>query len=288
MRYKSGLALLLVALTGCFGSSKGMAPTTGGAYTLKLTAFQERTEGGWPKDSRDQVYTNNRTLKFTGNCSGFSNSKAFINSVEVNQTFPCPQSGQYEWILNLTQDGEYSVEFKSLDSTGSAGEFMPKLSLKVVLDTVPPASPTISTPNVTPYASVQNSIVIAGGASLDTIQLLTSDASGVLRFSASSGNFDYTVTLNWGETKTYSITAVDLAGNQSSSRSVEINFHSGSSLALFETSGTGLSSGIQGTSNARILSNVSTSALQTAANSYLSSEGTTSLFSGPVNYTNQY
>ncbi len=203
------------------GGSDSTGPTTqpgstsgaGGTTTITAPAISNNSPA--IVSPVTNPHTSNQTsLTISGNCGS---AQTVQLSGDGSATTPC-NAGTYEFSTNQPADGTYHYQIMSTAS-GIGGSTSLLGSLTWILDTQPPAAPSISLPMVNPFTSSGNSLNLSGtceaGATLTLSGASNSSAS------CSGGNFSFDLSQSTDATYTFQITQKDVAGNVSAPASFQ-------------------------------------------------------------------
>lgn len=156
--------------------------------------------------------SSSKSLLISGSCD---NGNAVNLSGDAIDTVTCA-SGSFSFTVNRTVDATYNFSVGQRDPAGNSSG---GTAVQWILDTTPPAAPTVVSPAVSPLVSNANSITISGGCEAASNVYLSGSATANI---ACSGNaYSFTVNKNTDDTYNFSLLQTDLAGLSSSSKSVQ-------------------------------------------------------------------
>lgn len=272
------LILLLISTfsLGCRGSPGSRGFTSSGrnpsGLSVKFVTFQGLQSSGWLLDAEKKLYTNNRQITLTGTCTGVGTFRAFQDSQQIGPNISCTAAGTYNWTFTAPTDGSYTLDFKTPDNTKI-------ISQTFVVDTVPPASPIILTnggANIT--LEVNGNLLLEGTSSADSVNVTVISALGIINYTPSQHQFNYSQTLAWGSESVLRFVATDFAGNVSSPTQITVNYLTALTLSIFsQDAGLGSLTKV-GAEGIVTLDAVGMSPL--AVGPVTSQEGTTKLYTG--------
>jgi hypothetical protein len=215
--------------------------------TITLLTFQGNAEASWAKDSAGKIYAKSRTITFTGTCS--RNIKSLVIKVDsVTSSTPptcAKDTGDFSWSHSFGADLTSTIEFIPVLLADGNESPTNTLTKTIVVDTVAPADPAITTNGGANINISVPTVTLNGTTSADTNSVTTNDL-GTLSLNTAADTFQLDTSLTVNQTKTISFTAYDLAGNASGSVSIQVTYVSAGSILLkvADFSGTGISAPI--------------------------------------------
>jgi len=267
-----GLGILCSA--GC-SSDKAKGFTISGHGNAKRQITLLTIEGApapsWKTDSKNNVYINSRTLTLGGTCVALGSFLVYGQNKLLTPPALCDQNANFSWAHTADADGTLALEFRASDSTVLG-------STSIVVDTVAPPAPIITTNSGASFTVYNPSQTIAGTMSTDTHQITSDDPLGKVTFSGTQ--FELNTVLGFASTKTFSIYAVDLAGNQSPPAHITIQYQASASLVSTGFSGAGLPSGTLGSQGLARMEGISVAPIITTAATGISNPGSKHLNTG--------
>jgi hypothetical protein len=222
--------------------------------SIELTTFQGEARAAWRFDSRYKAYTKRRDLQFAGTCSAVSSLAVFVNGASAGNDIPCDKTHKFSWSFSSTQDGEYEVRFEPKISDGSL--IHQPMIQTVVVDTVAPPAPVITTRAGNDFIAPRPNVQLAGTVSADTYSI-ESNAAGSGRIITANSAFVFDTVMAFGETKQFNIYAVDLAGNRSDPDAITVSYGNSYRLAAPGITATALAAAATGSGGTAVLERAS-------------------------------
>ncbi len=156
--------------------------------------------------------SNTNSITLSGACE--TNATVEISGGTTGTT-TCAAS-TYSFVINKTSDGIYNFTLLQKDRANNSS---PTRQFTWQRDATAPSAPTISSPATSPYQSSGNTLTITG--SCETGATVNLSGSNTNSMTCASSAYTFTVTQNSDATYNYSLTQTDLAGNTSSSSSLQ-------------------------------------------------------------------
>lgn len=262
-----GATIALIVFTNC---AKPPASDEGGnseVQKLDINTLQGLKKDQWKIDTKNNAYINSRNISVTGTCTAINRITAFVNGAPIGESIPCDSNNSFKFNYTALMDGNYLFHFQKFsvdqqsasDTPAPLSETRPASSSvtisaagateqNVVVDTVPPSLPVITTNGGSDMLIFDNTFSIIGTTDLDTINVLQVDSTrpASLNFNLNSsglGAFQMDGTAEWGTSVLYSFVAVDLAGNQSAPARIRVGYN-GSVLIFTLSSSVATSSSV--------------------------------------------
>ncbi len=250
------LCVLGFALAGCesqvqFDADAIRAMTgvgaSDGSDLLEVLTFQNSLKSAWILDGQGRAYTNQRLLKVTGRCLGDTRAvTTFLNGAAAGSVSRCNAHGFFAWESSVPADGEWSAHFVPQLGDGTLSERFP--SAVLVVDTIAPAKPVITTNDGLDLVSNDASITLEGTVDAETTSLTETSRNGALSTDISHHDFTHQLTLSKGASATLSFVARDLAGNSSQPAVITVAYSPRLVLSAAQFSGIRLSGALSGVS----------------------------------------
>ncbi len=280
------LLLITLLIIGCDQKTKVDFQNENVMATITLLTFQGNQESAWPKDSSGYIYTTARTITFTGTCA--RNTKSLMIKVDGATAPSLPTcdktTGDFTWSHTFGSDLTAVVDFIPILLADNQESQANKITKTIVVDTVAPADPVITTNGGGNINSPSANVTINGTTSADTYRVTSTD-SGTLVFTSAAQTFQLDTVLVENQTKTISFTALDLAGNASGSVSIQATFLGSTLLKIADFTAGSLAS--PQTNGSVRLTHVSSSPLLPATPVINSSPGNYKHFLGVTNVSSQ-
>jgi|GEM_PF-2351211 len=172
------------------------------------------------------VITNNNGIDFTTDTAditleGTCLADAFWILINGSKDGVEHAPGESTWSYPVSlQEGINTFE---VVAQNALGEQSGTVSITIILDTTPAGAPVITT-NTGGDFTVQNHLaVFQGSCSADTVQILVNGSSSGVTYTPGSTSWSYEGELTVG-VNTFSVVAIDAAGNQSPADTITINF----------------------------------------------------------------
>ncbi|MEN9723431.1 MAG: hypothetical protein RJB38_1417 [Pseudomonadota bacterium] len=223
----AALIIPLFLASGCRvgGEVRGKASSTASAIqtgSFSISQFQGAPPAQWRLDPDDRVYSKSRNLVFSGTCSAtVSKLQVFQGASALSGPAPCT-AGAFSLSLTTASDDAFSLDIRARDLSDQLT--LDSKSLVVVVDTIPPAAPVL-TSHVSPtIALTTENEPIEGALATDTVSITASDNRSIT-VNLGTHEFSYTAGLSSGGTKLVQLYAFDFAGNSSAPLSLDLSFN---------------------------------------------------------------
>jgi len=267
------LGLTILPSAGCSVTDKGFTVSGHGNSERKmtLTTIDGVTATDWKIDSNKNVYINTRTINLGGTCVALGSFLVYNKIKLITPPALCDRNANFSWSHTADADGMFALEFRTTDAKVLG-------STTLVVDTVAPPAPVITTnngANFTVYSAGQS---IQGTTSADTNQILSDDPLGKTTFSGTQ--FELNTVLGFATTKTFQIYAVDLAGNHSPPAEITIRYQATATLLSTGFSGASLPSGTLGNGGLARMEGISIAPIITTTATEVSTSGSKQLHTG--------
>jgi hypothetical protein len=234
-------SVAILALTHCPGGG-GSISGTGGTITGTITinkAYPTSAGPSWtPITFGGRYFIKGLSVTISGICA------RGIAAVEVNDgvtTFPpinCSNAAfSFSHTYTAPEEGDKTVTINGLDMTNTPIGGVTS-SVNIRIDNTAPNAPVVTTNGGANYAVNSAALTVNGTDDVDT-QSVTSSSSGTVTAAPGSGTFSQNATLNPGETRIFTFTAWDLAGNASNPTTFTVSFLGTRELILSNLSSTG-------------------------------------------------
>jgi hypothetical protein len=262
------MAPLLVgsALVGAFGAAflvggcnsqssvgvttSGISSASGiGGFTITTIQGQSSSQFTTNANLAGAAFFNSDTLAIVGACErGVSSVQVSVNGA-VGQTYSCSGAGVANISLPLGADGEYTLSFNPLSSSGAATGATPATQVVYAKATAPlPVAITSMSINgsalsASPSSTNAGTVTISGTFSPNTTTnyatTLTENlyGQGTMEVNASAQSWTYEFNLSQGQSISLSFVVGDIVGNLSQATSLTVT--TGNLLSIYAFSGAG-------------------------------------------------
>lgn len=212
---------LIFTLTACDGKKGGSAPKQRGSpapeasQTPTPTPQEDTVAPLAPvvtSPGNNPLNSNSGTVTLSGSCE----TGALVQLAGATSASQTCAASAFSFSLSQSGDGNYSY---TLAQTDVAGNTSATSSFQWNRDTVAPAAPTVTTPNINPYISSDTNMTISGACENGaTVFLAGAVADSV---ACASGAYSFAFTKSMDGTYNFSLTQKDLAGNTSAAKTFQ-------------------------------------------------------------------
>ena len=271
-------------LTSCLDGSSNIAVSEKDIHGIfEILTIQAKPRAQWATDASGKVFTNNRKVEVGGSCfRGVAKIYGYIDGVLVSDTAPCGSTGKYIWTHTFPSDGSFAI---TLSPALNNGTILSQQAIEtIIVDTMPPAAPVITTNGGVAFVSSVPNVLIEGLVSSEVVKLEASNQNAVLSFFDSLDSFQYLIVLATSETRTLSFFAYDLAGNKSLPAQITISFLANAKLAISTFSGANVVGSGVGNSGIAVMPMVSMGSYMTDPSSQTGTSGMRKIFTSFLDF----
>lgn len=231
---------LFGSLTSCsqLNTEIPLSPSTN--YSLKVSHFQRLPLEMWSIDSANRVWTNSRTIHIAGSTVRgvkFIQVKNAQGNLLLGDPISVLKDKTFEWSSTVPADGEYHFTLQPLSrkkiERGKAS------LITIVVDTVAPDPPVITTHQGLDFVSRSSIVTLNGTVSDTNIAEIKTNGDGLLTFMSGSIDFIYQLNLVPRQSQRLTFVAVDRAGNLSVATSISVSYLPQLRLRAFNLSSMG-------------------------------------------------
>ncbi len=162
--------------------------------------------------NKDLVYSSTNSFNISGSC--VSGNMVYLTGAST-QNILCDGSNSFSFSVSKVTDGTYGFALYQQD--GSANNSA-QVSVTWIRDSISPITPIITQPSYTPIYSSSNSIVISGICENSSTVSISGDF--ISSTQCSNSQFNFLVSKSQNGSYSFLIRQTDLAGNNSSSVSI--------------------------------------------------------------------